>query len=200
MVERRGRGWLAAGHTPVVAIPGDLLVASVLLQGDSFDQSVVLVLDATEAGTTGIVLNRSAVNTVDEVLPGWGRFAMAEAGVCCGGPVSRDGALGLARLADPHDDPAGWVRCFGDVGLVALDTPAAEVAGRYRDLRIFVGHAGWGPGQLRGEIEAGLWYVLPGRPGDAFTPDPDGLWRRVLRRVPSELSYLSTWPADAARN
>ena len=54
-------------------------------------------------------------------------------------------------------------------------------------LRVFRGYAGWGPGQLDGEIEAGAWLVLDSEPSDLFTDEPDELWRTVLRRQPGRL-------------
>ncbi|MCB0907856.1 MAG: YqgE/AlgH family protein, partial [Nocardioidaceae bacterium] len=67
-------------------------------------------------------------------------------------------------------------------------------------LRIFAGYAGWGAGQLQGEIEEGSWYVVPGDSLDVFRVDPSDLWRDVLRRQPGELAWHSTRPYDPNLN
>ena len=67
-------------------------------------------------------------------------------------------------------------------------------------LRVFRGYAGWGPGQLEGEIEAGAWLVLDPEPTDLFTHEPDELWRVVLRRQPGRLAWLATAPDDLEAN
>ena len=66
-------------------------------------------------------------------------------------------------------------------------------------MRVFRGYAGWGPGQLEGEIEAGAWLVLDSEPGDVFSDDPDELWRTVLRRQPGRLAWLADAPTTSAR-
>ena len=65
---------------------------------------------------------------------------------------------------------------------------------------MFRGYAGWGPGQLDGEIEAGAWLVLDPDPNDLFTDAPDDLWRVVLRRQPGRLAWLADAPDDLAAN
>jgi putative transcriptional regulator len=42
--------------------------------------------------------------------------------------------------------------------------------------------------------------VVDALPEDAFTTEPDGLWRRVLRRQPPPLSLVASFPADPALN
>ena len=65
---------------------------------------------------------------------------------------------------------------------------------------MFRGYAGWGPGQLEGEIEAGAWLVLDPEPTDLFTDEPDELWRAVLRRQPGRLAWLADAPDDLDAN
>ena len=67
-------------------------------------------------------------------------------------------------------------------------------------MRIFAGYAGWGSGQLEGEIADGAWYVVESEPDDVFNLDPTGLWRRVLRRQRDEMAFLSTYPDDPTQN
>jgi putative transcriptional regulator len=66
--------------------------------------------------------------------------------------------------------------------------------------RIFAGHAGWGPGQLEGELMVPGWIVVDAEDGDAFTDDPDGLWRAVLGRQPGRLGWLANFPDSLMSN
>jgi putative transcriptional regulator len=67
-------------------------------------------------------------------------------------------------------------------------------------VRLFAGYAGWGGGQLEGEIDEGTWFVVDADPGDALTPDPDTLWEDVLRRQGGRLAMFALCPADPSQN
>lgn len=179
--------------------PGDLLISQVSLRDGVFDSAVVLVLDADESGTLGVVLNRYSEVDLDQVLPGWSEHLSAPQVLFDGGPVSPNGAICLARLAG-DEEPPGWRRVFDDVGLLHLDTPLELVAGAYRDLRIFAGYSGWQAGQLEGELLRDGWFVAKAEIDDVFGPDQEDLWRRVLRRQPLDVAIYSTWPEDPECN
>ena len=67
-------------------------------------------------------------------------------------------------------------------------------------LVLALGYAGWAPGQLEHELEQGWWHVVRASYGDVYDPDPDTLWRRVLRRQGGELALLATWTATPEQN
>lgn len=65
---------------------------------------------------------------------------------------------------------------------------------------MFAGYAGWGDGQLEAELTEGSWFVVDAVPDDVLTAEPDGLWRRVLRRQGGDLAIVSTFAEDASLN
>ncbi|HET6861185.1 MAG TPA: YqgE/AlgH family protein, partial [Streptomyces sp.] len=85
-------------------------------------------------------------------------------------------------------------------GLVDLEAPPELLAGALGSLRIFAGYSGWGPGQLEEELSDGAWYVVESEPGDVSSPEPESLWRNVLRRQRSKLAVIATYPDDASLN
>ncbi|MFW6774192.1 YqgE/AlgH family protein [Nocardioides sp. CPCC 205120] len=182
--------------------PGMLLVASPELLDPNFAEAVVLLLDSDEDGALGVVLNHPSPVLVADVLDQWRDVVSDPDVVFRGGPVSPDGALGLARPADPAAPPVGYREVIGGMGMgvVDLDTPVELLEGGLAALRIFVGYAGWGPGQLDAEVAEGSWYVVPGVPADAFADDPDDLRRDVLRRQPGELAWAVNRPVDPTLN
>ena len=88
----------------------------------------------------------------------------------------------------------------GRVASADLTSDPALIAGMVDSVRIFRGYAGWGPGQLEGEIESGSWLVLDAEPTDVFADAPDDLWRDVLRRQGGRLAWLATAPDDLSAN
>ena len=180
--------------------PGDLLVASVALADGVFNGTVVLVLDADADGALGVVLNELSPTALDAVLPDWVAVVSEPRLLFHGGPVSPNGAICLARVRVPGEEPPGWRRLFGDVGLLHLDTPVEIVKGAYDDLRIFAGYAGWASGQLETEIAEGMWHVVGAEASDVFGQAPLELWRAVLRRQRTPVAVFSTWVDDPTTN
>ncbi len=176
---------------------GDLLVAAISVSDGVFDGTVILLLDADEAGTVGVVLNQISHIDLASALPPWVGLVSDPVVLFDGGPVSQQGAVCLAETWNEADEPPGWRRIVGCLGLLNLETPVEIAKGAYRNLRVFAGYAGWDDGQLDGELEFGMWHLVPSVPADAFDPDPETLWRRVLRRQGGDLALYSTWPTDS---
>lgn len=177
-------------HPPT---PGELLVARAGELDGYFDQAVVLILDRDESGTLGVCLHKFSDYSLEDALPGWSHLVCPPQRLFEGGPVSPNGAVCVAKVAKPDEEPPGWRKVFQDIGLLHLDTPTEIVEGAFADLRIFAGYAGWDAGQLENELVAGAWHRVPAREDDIFGADPASLWRRVLRRQGGELSLYSTW-------
>ena len=191
-------------------VAGDVLVASILLADGAFNRTVVLVLDCDDDGALGVILNEISQTRLDVVLPDWVSAVSKPQLLFHGGPVSPNGAICLASVANGDEEPPGWRPLFTlpdaagpgqlRIGLLHLDTPIEIVAGAYRDLRIFAGYAGWAAGQLQAEIAEGMWHVLDADYSDIFGAEPLDLWRRVLRRQQSALALFSTWVEDPDLN
>ena len=178
---------------------GELIVATPLLLDPNFAQAVILIIDHDDDGALGVVLNRPSGLPVGAVLPMWAGAVTDPDLVFAGGPVAPDSALALALSLGPG--PAvGFKRLVGDYGLVDLDGEPSAVLPDLVGVRIFSGYAGWGTGQLEAEIDEGSWYVVSAQPSDLLNPQPEQLWRSVLRRQPGELAYVGNYPRDATMN
>ena len=86
-----------------VSLRGRLLVATPALGDPNFDRTVVLMLEHTEEGAVGLVLNRPSGTDLDEAgadWEGWDLLAARPPVVFVGGPVSRTAVICVARLGD----------------------------------------------------------------------------------------------------
>lgn len=172
------------------SLRGQLLIASPQLT-DYFRRTVVLVIEHTDDGAMGIVLNRRTETEVEDVVPSLAELAGDEDVVHAGGPVEPDSVLALGDFVDPGE--AGK-QVAGSLGLLDPDRPEPEL----RRLRVFAGYAGWSPGQLDAEMEQDAWIVTPARPEDAFAPDD--VWRRVVQRKGGNFALMATMPLDPRLN
>ena len=169
---------------------GKLLVASPGLT-DFFRRTVVLVLEHSEDGAVGLVLNRPSETPVDDAVPDLPVTVGPDDMVHLGGPVQPDGVIVLGRFDDP-DEAASIV--LDDLGVVdpQVDSPAL------RAVRVYAGHAGWAPGQLDGELEQDAWIVEAAHPDDPF--DEGDLWADVLDRKGGGYTLLARMPEDPSLN
>lgn len=167
---------LNLGATDVHALAGRLVVATPELRDGNFAHTVVLVLDHGAEGALGVVLNRPRSIDVRALMPAWGELAAAPGVLFTGGPVQADEALiGLGHGDGGGQEIVPGVRVL-DLETEPIDHPDIG------SVRLFVGYAGWGQGQLEQEIASGSWFVVDADADDSFTEDPEGLWRRVLSR------------------
>jgi putative transcriptional regulator len=188
------------GEVSIDNATGKLLVATTRTGGAVFRRSVVLVLQHDEEGAQGVVLNHPLQAPVSAVLPSWQDYVTDPPNVFQGGPVALDSALGLVTVPGDKHEPMGVRLLFGGLGLVDLDIPPLVVMPEVAGLRIFAGYAGWSDGQLEQEIREGGWYVVESEARDAFTSEPQGLWKSVLRRQRGNLAFAATLPDDPSMN
>lgn len=180
------------------SVKARLIVATPQIGAGVFARSVVFMIEHDIAGALGVIVNRPLDASVDEVLPQWAGLVNAPICMFEGGPVQDDSALALG-IAGTGGPPRAWQHMAGRVGLVDLEGPLPrpqDLSG----LRVFVGYAGWLPGQLEAEMAGGAWVVADAREHDLVCARPEQLWREVLRRQNSDVRYLATFPTDPAIN
>jgi putative transcriptional regulator len=162
---------------------GKLLVAARGLPDPNFAETVVLLADFSQEAAMGLIVNRQTEVTLARLMPGLQNAKSRAAFAFLGGPVAVPGVLALLRSPTARGDTRHIV---GDVYLVntreVLDEMLSSGAAQ-NQLRVYVGYAGWGPGQLDGETASGSWHVLEGNADVVFDPDPDTMWQRLIRRT-----------------
>jgi putative transcriptional regulator len=168
-----------------------LLVAMPQLLDPNFHRAVVLLVHHDEEGTFGVVLNRAT-----EILaPQLCRSIDIE---WCGDPGA------VVGWGGPVQPQTGWVLFDGGPGAEELTRPVGEdvrFAGSLdvlRDLaaappphlRVLLGYAGWGPGQLESELAQGAWLIAPVDRTTLFHVEEDAMWGHVVRGLGIEPATL----------
>jgi putative transcriptional regulator len=153
-----------------------LLVAREGLVDSSFSGSVVLVMNHVADGPVGVIVNRPTPMTVADLFPDRKRLATIRDKVYFGGPVEFGTVWFLFRAAKK---PVRAVQAFDDVYLSADRSLLLRLLRRENpmaNLRIFIGHAGWAPGQLEAEIGHGHWTLERAASDAVFAPDIEHPW------------------------
>lgn len=186
---------------------GSLLVAVPLLDDPNFHRTVVYMLQHTDEGALGLVINRP---TEEDRVPGlesWMDELAPPQVVFEGGPVQANTLIAIATITPsalaslaPDELANGFAPLDHGLGTVDLSQLPADITESLQQLRVFRGYSGWGPGQLEEEIGEGSWLPIACDAADLFTPNPMGLWRNVLRRSGGRESLLADAPDDLAWN
>jgi putative transcriptional regulator len=172
------------------SLRGNLLIAAPSLF-DYFRRTVVLVIEHSDEGAMGVVLNRVSETLVAEAVPALADLADDEELVRLGGPVAPDAVVALGEFEDPGEAGKAVVE-----GLGTVDPDGSHDS--LRRLRVYAGYAGWSAGQLDGEIEQGAWIVEEASPGDPF--HEGDIWSDTLRKKGGGYRLLATMPDDPSVN
>ncbi len=176
---------------------GKLLIAGPALLDPNFWRTVVLVIEHSDDGALGLVLNRPSDTTVGESVPQLDNLVDPDEYLYIGGPVQPSSVIVLAEFEDPGD---AALLSFDDIGVLGTGAAPEEHGAGVREGRGFVGHAGWGPGQLDSELERDDWILEPARREDAFTTEPRELWTSVLTRKGGSYALVARMPPDPSVN
>ncbi len=181
------------------SLAGNLLAASPYVDDQNFARAVVLVLRHDEQGAVGLILNRPLKQ---QVKPIWERLSgepfptdlSISYGGPCPGPLL---AIHRSKRLSEYEFSAG-------VYLAAERMHLEQLMQNSKDpFRLFLGHAGWEPGQLEYEMKIGDWLVMPALPQHVFNDDEE-LWRKVVRHVGDTVLRLAPGvkyvPADPSLN
>lgn len=177
-----GLGLQLAGEATVAQISnkGTLLVAREDLPDPRFSETVVLLVQHDSGGALGIVLNRPTWVEPTIVFPELEFLSDYEGHVYIGGPLQQSNILILARRTNRLGTDAmpvlEGVYASSELDFLRL---AADSAKDESALRLYAGHAEWGPQQLDQEIARGDWRVIPAKAEMVFTSEPLTLWRRA---------------------
>ena len=153
-----------------------LLVARGELNDPFFADSVVLVMNNLGPAPIGLVVNRPTEIPVSHLFPDLKRLGQVKDKVYFGGPVEMASVWFLFRASKA---PEHAVQAFTGICVSANRDLLLQLLGRDKPmdgLRIFIGHSGWAPGQLEGEIARGAWSLERPAPDAIFNRKPEHPW------------------------
>ncbi len=182
----------------MTSLQGHLLVASPYLANSPFTGTVIFLLQHTEQGAWGVVLNRPAEASIRDF---WQQVSdepcESRQPVNVGGPIS-----GPVIAVHDYEPLAEAVVPPGVYLASQRDHLEQLVQQTEHSFRLFVGHSGWIGGQLNHELEHGLWLTTPATPDVLFGSEAD-LWQRSLMMIGHSFTRslnIKHIPADVSVN
>ena len=183
------------------SLTGQFLIATTKMLDPRFMEAVILICSHDESGAMGLVVNHPLSQvSMAEVLD---NFAVEVPDldlppVLLGGPVDMETGFFL-HSSDYRFEP--------ETGIMVTDSIfLSRSMGLLRDISMgqgprhflfMLGYAGWGPGQLEGELCGEGWLPLPAQTEDLFLTPPEQMWKKVTARYGIEITLYEDFTGNA---
>lgn len=176
---------------------GRVLIAEPFLPGDYFSRSTVLLVQCTEEGDVGFILNKPTKLRIRDLFKGFPDF---ESHAFLGGPVSNDKLFFLHTLGEKiHDslhimDNLYWSGDFGQlIALIRAGLVEEE------EVRFFLGYSGWSVGQLADEIADHSWVVVEPTVENILASD-ENFWNESIKTIGGNALLWENFPENPEFN
>ena len=169
-----------------------ILAAHPQFRDADYRQTVLIAAPAPNGGHVGVILNRPTRRSLASLFPEHEPSKKVADPVYYGGPFSRGALVALVRGDSSPGN--GAVPLMKNLYLAfRANTIDHVIETTPNEARYFVGYVGWRPGELKSEIDRGLWTVTGADLDTIFRKDTDGLWeelhqqsRRIRAALPVE--------------
>jgi putative transcriptional regulator len=182
------------------SLKGQFLLAMPGLLDPNFFQTVTCISEHTPEGALGLVVNRIhgslAVGDIFEELD------LNTGGPADADPVYIGGPVHIGEVFILHGPPFGWNGCLQITPTVAMSNSKdiLEAISRGQgpaSFLVVLGCAGWGDGQLEGEILQNAWLTGPVDDQIIFNTPVDERWAAAMQRLGVDPSALSGTAGNA---
>lgn len=190
---------------PPSDLTGKLLIAMPGMPDPRFAHAALFLCAHSAEGAMGLIVNKpladlnfgTLLQTLD--IPSPGEYTglgdppmQKDDPVFFGGPVETSRGFVL-HTPDVHaSDTSLDVTEFAALS-ASLDILAQIARGQGpAEVRLALGYAGWGPGQLEDEIRAGGWLTCNADADLLYNTAPDSLWASALDRIGVDPRMLSS--------
>lgn len=175
-----------------------LLLAEPYLEDENFSRAVVLIMEYSEEGAVGFILNHPIKNRMEEILPD---FPVPDFPVFLGGPMEHN-TLHFFHVCGEELPGGELIRenlfWGGDFDVLLEKAGSGKISSD--QIRFCVGYSGWGKAQLDQEIEAGTWILGPDFQPEILRLDPVMMWRTILRSMGPEYAAVANSPENPSLN
>jgi putative transcriptional regulator len=175
-------GFVLAG-APAFAQADDaiILIAHPQFRDLEYRQTVLIAAPAPNGGHVGVILNRPTRRSLGSLFPEHEPSKKVVEPVFYGGPFSRGALVALVKSDSAPGN--GSVLLMKNLYLAfRANTIDHVIESTPNEARYFVGYVGWRPGELKGEIDRGLWSVTGADLDTVFRKDTEGLWEELLQQ------------------
>jgi len=181
-------------------LEGKLLIAMPGMPDPRFEQSVIFMCAHSAKGAMGLIINKPIDGLSFREL--MGKFNIDVAETTKDGPILFGGPVNVGRGFVLHSSDYGsnesTLAITSEISLTATTDILEAIShgkGPSKSM-LALGYAGWGEGQIEGEILANGWIHCDADPTLIFDTDHEAKWETAIAKLGAAVSGLS---ADAGR-
>jgi putative transcriptional regulator len=158
------------------------LVAAPRLVDPDYRGAVLLAVPVENSRHVGVIVNRPTGRSLASLFPEHAPSKLVRDPVYFGGPMLRQAVFAVVHIG--HTPGPGSIQMMKELFLATQGAVVDHIIEETpNEARYYVGYVAWRPGELRQEVDRGLWYVLDADPELVFRKNPAGLWEELLRRA-----------------
>jgi len=177
---------------------GKILISSPNLLSDMvFYKSIILIIDKTEDGLTGLILNRRSDLFITKDI----KFTRkVKIDLYYGGPVSNNHFYLLKSESDHLESIKIDKNLYWGNNLEYLFDQIEDGLVNQQDVILFQGYSGWNIDQLDEEIENNSWIVLNDQIENVFDYKENNSWNKIIKTFGKKYRIWSNSPDDITLN
>lgn len=159
---------------------GIFLIASERLDQSALSHTVIYLVQHSEEGTSGFIINRPTASKVNQAFPEIHASDATNSIVYFGGPLHTDYLFILTQTQYTK----GLFPVENDIYFGTGDQVPLRLQGENKrdKIRSYAGFMIWGPEQLQEEIKSGDWVTAPASIDVLFSEEPDNIWKKLYDR------------------
>ena len=178
---------------------GNLIVAEpTVFSDENFNRSVILLVDHSQSGSVGFILNKKLEYSTKEIMP----ELKFEFPIYNGGPVKQDNLYFIHNksiLISGSLAIKNEIHWGGDFKK-ALDL-INEKKIKSDEIKFFLGYSGWDKNQLENEIQSNSWIVVNDNKNDKILlEDCENIWKDNLTKLGGNYMIWSNSPENPNHN
>ena len=178
---------------------GDLLFAEPSVIGDmNFNRSVILVVNHSEKGSVGFILNKKTNYNTSELIP----ELKYEFPIYNGGPVERENLYFIHCFPELIKDSVkikNNIYCGGNFHKI-IELINNNKIGK-NQIKFFLGYSGWEESQLETELNSSSWILEKKETSEKLVFKKRGnIWKEKLIDLGGEYLVWSNSPENPSHN
>lgn len=187
-------------HNNLLPAQGSVLISEPFLQDAYFQRSVVLLVEHTEKGSMGFVMNKKTDLIVNTFFPELKDFP--EMPIYLGGPVRSTRLFFIHSLGDLIIPNSLKIKdnLYFDGDFEALKRYIQNGHSIEGKVKFILGYSGWTEGQLRTEIKRNSWVVSNAAKENILLADGDSFWKNSVAQLGSNYEAWTKYPKDPNMN